>query len=173
MVDNNPEWLYPIVDVALKLVDISKNSQNSDERLPGDPFILVATICSGIQETAQALSNLKVQRWPDPDVGKFSHLRDDAASRNNLIQAICQGVGAWTPSGALMVGLHMTLYIMGVTAELDTPTGNAEVSSEEGAVPEATRQQLGMVCDLAKMHRTVEVSVSCASCPDESVMSGA
>lgn len=166
VVDEHPEWLYSIMDVAVQVIESSQDGATLDVAT------LIGSICTDIQETAHALSNLKVLRWgPPPNAGQLSHVQENIG-KEQLMHAILQSVGAWNPAGALMmVGLTMDLYMKGVRKELATLPDKSSTSSQEGGLSEADKQDLtfglGIVHDLANMRHACEVSMSLKSkiCP--------
>ena len=98
--NGHPEWMYSIVDAALGSI----SRQEDDEGAIMELFTLIGNICTVVQHTAQALSKLEVLRWFTFGSTGQSSSQQDKAGAEHLMQAICQGMGAWNPAGALIVG---------------------------------------------------------------------
>ena len=155
--EDHPDWLYSILDLALKLVE---SSASSEAVAQPDIFTTVGNLCMGVQDTTQALINLKELRWGLPQSqGQLSQQQSEAATE----QAMRKGDGAWSRAGVLIAGLKLSLYVSGIRDVLAEWPGGSGSPGEDGSLPEAMRQkltELRVVCQLAELLRRGVAEVS-------------
>ena len=160
VLNEHPEWLHTIVDVACRIIESSLSSKEDALLLL---LIRIGDICTVIQATAHALAKLRVLRWGSaPCRDPSPHLGGDAGA-GQLMQAIYQGVGAWNPAGALIVGLKQMLCPSAVRAQQASVPFNLGSGAQFCSVSQKAELEhdieMGMAHPCANMRRVLEVSM--------------